>query len=94
MIEAESATDALAAFRARDDIDLIVTDQAMPNMTGSDLIAAIDEIRPGIPIILASGYGEDVAARRSAIRLGKPFNQSQLARAIAKAVEQDAAANA
>ena len=94
VIEAESATDALAAFRARDDIDLIVTDQAMPNMTGSDLIAAIDEIRPGIPIILASGYGEDVAARRSAIRLGNPFNQSQLARAIAKAVEQDAAANA
>ncbi len=94
VIEAESATEALAAFRARDDIDLIVTDQAMPNMTGSDLIAAIDEIRPGIPIILASGYGEDVAARRSAIRLGKPFNQSQLASAIAKAVEQDAAANA
>jgi len=94
VIEADSAAEALEAFRARDDIDLIVTDQAMPNMTGSELIAAVDEIRPGTPIILASGYGEDVAARSSAIRLGKPFNQSQLAVAIAKAVERDAATSA
>lgn len=89
VIEADSAAEALKAFRERDDIDLVVTDQAMPNMTGVDLIAAIDDIRPGMPVIIASGYGEGVETPgRDTVRLSKPFNQVRLAEAIAQAIER------
>lgn len=73
--------------RERDDIGLIVTYQAMPDMTGAELIAAVDELQPDMPFIIASGYAEDVAlACRQAVRLSKPFNQAQLAKAIEAAV--------
>jgi len=89
VIEASSGADALAEFSAREDIDIIITDQAMPGMTGTDLIAAMDAIQPGRPVIVASGYGEGIdALGRSVIRLSKPFNQIRLARAIAEAIEK------
>ena len=88
-IEAHSGSDALAKFRMRDDIDLVITDQAMPGMTGTELIAAIDNVRAGVPAILASGYGEGIDVKgRDIERLGKPFDQPQLARSIARAVER------
>ncbi|RLP28369.1 PAS domain S-box protein [Mesorhizobium sp. YM1C-6-2] len=90
VIEAYSGKEALARFRERDDIDLVVTDQAMPNMTGVELIAAIEGIRTGVPKIIASGYGEGVEAPgRNVVRLGKPFGQAQLARSIALVMGAD-----
>jgi PAS domain S-box-containing protein len=87
VIEADSAVDALQISRDRGDIDLIITDQAMPDMTGVELIAAVDEIRPNTPIIIASGYGENLKLPiRPVVRLSKPFNQVQLAKAIDAAV--------
>ena len=67
----------------REDIALLITDQAMPVMTGSQLIAAARELRPAMPVILATGYGEtpaDSATRM--IRLNKPFTQADLHRAV------------
>lgn len=92
VVEAYSGGDALTKFRARDDIDLIITDQAMPNMTGTQLIEAIDEDRPGIPAIIASGYGEgvDLPGRRVE-RLGKPFDQLRLAKSIARVMDRSSA---
>jgi PAS domain S-box-containing protein len=88
VVEAHSGGDALKKFRARNDIDLIITDQAMPSMTGTQLIKAIDEDRPGIPAIIASGYGEgvDLPGRRVE-RLGKPFDQMRLAKSIARVMD-------
>lgn len=89
VVEAYSGGDALQKFRNRGDIDLIITDQAMPNMTGTQLIEAIDQARPGIPVIIASGYGEgvDLPGRRVE-RLGKPFDQARLARSIARVMDR------
>ena len=42
--------------------DLLVTDQNMPRMTGTELIQKIRKIRPDIPIILATGYSENISA--------------------------------
>lgn len=90
VVEADGAAEALEIFRADDDIDLIVTDQAMPNMTGIDLISAIDQIRAGTPVIIASGYGEGLAIEgRAVVHLAKPFNQAQLAAAVSAAVGTD-----
>jgi CheY-like chemotaxis protein len=89
VIEAFSGEDALAKFRERSDIDLLITDQAMPGMTGVQLIAAVDEIRQ-VPKIVASGYGEGVELPgQNIIRLGKPFDQERLARAMALALERE-----
>jgi len=88
VVEADSAAEALDRLRADPSIDLIVTDQAMPNMTGLDLLAAADAIRPGLPAIIASGYGEGVAAPdRDVVRLSKPFSQAHLAKALAEAMQ-------
>ncbi|WP_395396093.1 PAS domain S-box protein (plasmid) [Novosphingobium sp. BL-8A] len=87
VIEAGSAAQALEYFSARNDIDLLITDQAMPGMTGVDLVAAVDAIRAGTPVIIASGYGEGVdIPGRQLVRLGKPFNQERLSEAIEEAV--------
>ncbi|MGF7147353.1 PAS domain S-box-containing protein [Sphingomonas zeicaulis] len=88
VIEAGSGEEALALFRTAGEIDLLLTDHAMPGMTGTELIAAIDAERPGIPTIIASGYGEGVGVDdRAIVRLGKPFNQARLAQAIAEAID-------
>jgi len=88
VVEAGSAREALQQLRSRDDFDLIITDQAMPGMTGSDLVAAVRKESPTMPIILATGYGETPIDNNATIRrLGKPFNQSDLRRAIHDAVD-------
>lgn len=83
VLEAHSAPAALELLRRHGHIDLLITDQAMPNMTGTELIAALDQFRPDMPVILASGYGESIHIERQAtVRLGKPFGQEQLATAL------------
>ncbi|MBO9516426.1 MAG: PAS domain S-box protein [Porphyrobacter sp.] len=85
--EAASGADALIEFQAESGIEVVITDQAMPGMTGTELIAALDAIRP-VPVVIASGYGEGLEGlSRRVVRLTKPFNQVQLARAIAEATE-------
>lgn len=90
VIEAGSGARAVDFFSERADIDLLITDQAMPGMTGIDLVASLDAIRPGTPVIIASGYGEGVECPgRSVVRLGKPYNQTRLALAIAEAIARE-----
>ena len=87
VLEATSASSALDIIRREDDIDLVITDQAMPHMTGSDLAAAIRLEKPGLPIILATGFAElPPGADEGLPKLSKPFLQQQLADAIAKTV--------
>ena len=67
--------------------DVVVTDYTMPVLTGVDLAKAIIQIRPGIPIILASGYN-DMFNKADIRKLGihtflkKPFNGNSLARTL------------
>lgn len=83
VLEACSGEEALALLEAHPDIDLIITDQAMPGMTGSQLIAAVRGERPDLPIILATGYGETpIDANHAVQRLGKPFGQKELQTAV------------
>jgi len=95
-IEANSAAEALAVLRGGAAIDLLITDQAMPGMTGAQLIEQAHELVDDLPIILASGYGElPEMAFQSIVKLGKPFGQAQLAAAIRKvAVERQARTDA
>ena len=83
---ATSAVDALATLR-REKIDLVITDYAMPHITGVELAETARTYRPEAPIILATGYAElppDI--QRELPRLSKPFHQRELAIAIRKAI--------
>ena len=61
-------------------IDLVITDQAMPVMSGLQLIDKIRERRPTLPVILATGFAEFPRGVSPSIgRLAKPFTQRALA---------------
>ncbi len=90
VLEAGSGSKALA-FLADRDVDLIVTDQAMPQMTGSQLANIVRERWPHIPIILATGYSElPPEARADLLRLSKPFGERQLEDIIQRAMSGQA----
>jgi CheY-like chemotaxis protein len=86
VIEARSGTEALDALR-RHKIDLVVTDQAMPQMTGVQLAEAIQAEWPGMPVILATGYAElPGGVGKGLPKLAKPFDEAALASVIAQNV--------
>ncbi len=61
-----SSIEALEAFRNNPDaFDLVITDMTMPNMTGKDLAKELMTIRPDIPIILCTGFSEQIDERRA-----------------------------
>ena len=56
-----SGVQALGTFRAQPDkFDLVITDMTMPHMTGVDLSRQLLEIRPNIPIVLCTGFSEQI----------------------------------
>jgi signal transduction histidine kinase/ActR/RegA family two-component response regulator len=94
-LEASSAGLALALLRTGRPVDLVITDQAMPEMTGLELARHLREAWPDLPVILATGYAELTVVRGLDIelpRLSKPFTQDDLARGIAQAVSNSNAA--
>lgn len=71
--------------------DFVITDQTMPDLTGTELAARILELRPEMPIILVTGYSERVtpeSAKQAGIReyIMKPLVLSELGEAISRAV--------
>jgi PAS domain S-box-containing protein len=84
VLEAHSAVHALQLLESDAAFDVVITDYAMPGMNGLDLATKLSELRPEIPVILATGYAE-LASTEGPIkfpRLGKPYSQEQLAEAL------------
>jgi len=92
VLEAPGGVEALGAFRQHHgEIRCVVCDLTMPRMNGWETLAALRELSPGLPVILASGYGEDqvmAEARRERPQafLAKPFHIEGLAEAIGHAL--------
>jgi DNA-binding NtrC family response regulator len=89
-----SPIEALEAFRANPQkFDLVITDLAMPQMSGLNLARKIMEIRPGMPIILCTGFSEQAneqAAGAIGIRtfLFKPLVMRDIAAAVRKVLDE------
>ena len=80
---ASSAGRALEMLGADSEVDLVITDYAMPGMTGKELAQRIRETRPGLPVVLASGYTDLAAQDDSGLpRLDKPYALDKLASVI------------
>jgi CheY-like chemotaxis protein len=86
-IEAASAQRALDALQLEPGIEIVITDHAMPGMTGTELALRIRETRPELPVVLSSGYAELPNGHTSDLpRLAKPYRQQELAALIASLV--------
>jgi signal transduction histidine kinase len=85
---------ALNVVRSDAHIDLIVTDYAMPGMTGAELAKHIRQTRPDLPIILATGYADLPNADDPGLpRLAKPYRREEMARMLAALVGPEPLAN-
>ena len=83
-IEAQSGKEALRMLDEGGLTDIVITDQAMPEMTGVELIKQLALRYPHIPVILATGYAELPNGVGAGLqRLAKPFMQEQLNEALA-----------
>jgi DNA-binding NtrC family response regulator len=88
-----SSSAALQAFRADPRrFDLVLTDEAMPDLVGTELAREIHLIRPEIPIVLMSGHGGAQLANRAAAMgvnevLHKPLQRADLAESLASTLD-------
>ena len=79
VLEAASAEEALVAINEGVHFDLLITDHLMAGMTGVDLARLVRQQRPGLPVLLVSGFAESGGVEPSLPRLIKPFRQVELA---------------
>ncbi|MBQ0743108.1 MAG: PAS domain S-box protein [Pseudomonas sp.] len=85
---AGSAAEALA-FLEQETVDLVITDHAMPLMTGSQLAELLHQRYPGLPVILATGYLEIGHQQTdNTPLLAKPFDEQDLVQVISRAVRR------
>jgi FixJ family two-component response regulator len=90
-----SSREALAKFKAApEDIDLVITDMTMPQLTGKELAQEMLHARPTLPIILCTGFSEIITeetAKQAGIKtfILKPIIMKELADAIRRALDQD-----
>jgi signal transduction histidine kinase len=87
VLQASSAREALALIQTGREIDLVLTDHAMPEMTGVELARRLRQLRPNLPLVLATGYADlpaNATAELGVPRLAKPFDQDELSRAVAQ----------
>jgi signal transduction histidine kinase len=88
-----SSPDALAAFKDNPgNFDLVISDRGMPNMTGDQLAGELISIRPGIPIILCTGFSNENDVKRAKAMgvkgfLMKPVAIGDLAEMVRKVLE-------
>jgi PAS domain S-box-containing protein len=83
VLQAPSAAAALAIL-SEENVDLLVSDYAMPRTTGAELVTKARAARPGLKAIIVSGYADLPEGTAFDVpRLSKPFTDSQLANMIA-----------
>jgi PAS domain S-box-containing protein len=89
VLEASSGAAALEILQSRR-VDLVLTDQAMPRMTGMELARQIRATWPLQRIIIATGYAELPENTLALPKLAKPFELRDLRRVISEALKIDA----
>ena len=84
VVEAGSGEDAMRLLNNGERFDLLVTDHLMPGLSGTELARAVRNTRPGLPVLLVSGYGEREGLDADLPRLTKPFRKDELAASLAE----------
>ncbi len=82
VMTAENADQALAHLESGG-IDLVLSDVVMPGMSGVELARHVLEDHPGVPVLLATGYSDELLKRGTEFAvLGKPFGAADLSKAM------------
>jgi PAS domain S-box-containing protein len=95
VVSRTSPVEALELFKAKPDFfDLVISDKTMPGMTGDALAKELRDIRPGLPVIICTGYSQVIDQER-AKQIGikafvmKPILIHELAAAVRQALKKD-----
>jgi len=95
VVSTESSIEALEIFTKNpNDFDLIITDQTMPRLTGAEFAQKVLKIRPGIPIILSTGFSELISKEKSKAMgitefIMKPLFLNEIAPLVRKALDEN-----
>lgn len=84
VLEASSAAEAIPVLRQGEPIDLLITDQLMPGMTGTELARLAKAEQPTLKVLLVSGYAGSEGIDPDLVRLVKPFRQDELSAKLAE----------
>lgn len=89
-----SAENALECLETNTNFDLLITDMVMPGKTGAELAAIVKEKIPGIKVILASGYSEEIARKELSEDenfefMAKPFSLGDLTAKVFDVLNKD-----
>jgi CheY-like chemotaxis protein len=82
VVEAASGEEALRHVRGGLRPDLLVTDQLMPGLSGTDLAVGLRDLLPDLPVLVVSGYADLDSLSPAFPHLSKPFRQAELAAAL------------
>ena len=92
VLEAYSGAQALEILASGRRIDVLITDYAMPGMTGVELAEKARELRPNLQVLLATGYADLPSGTTTDLpRLAKPYQQADLAKQIARLLSEQTA---
>jgi CheY-like chemotaxis protein len=87
-VEAADGSSALDILKADDQLDVLIADFAMPGMTGTELADKAHEVRPGVGILLITGYADPKRVPDGYLMLHKPFTRIDLAAKVSEAAGQ------
>ncbi len=92
VLDAGDGNEALRTLAQHRQIDLVITDLAMPELGGRELAQRLSQSRPDLPIIFMSGYTDDDLARRGLLEAGvlfleKPFSPQVLVRIVQEVLD-------
>jgi len=96
VIEASDGTEAIAiAERSEQSVDLLITDVVMPAMNGTELAQRVASLRPGLRVLLMSGYADRALIHRGLREqngsfLQKPFTPEALATKVREVLDRAA----
>jgi CheY-like chemotaxis protein len=86
VVEAASGEEAVRLVNRGTHFDMLITDHLMPGMTGTDLADTLRAVKPGVPVLVVSGYAEHEGIEPGIPRLTKPFRADELAARLAELV--------
>lgn len=99
VVDATSSVEALELFKqGAEGIDLVITDQTMPDMTGLELTEAIKGVRSDVPVILCTGFSERVTPESVAGAgvcecLNKPVGARKLSEVVHRLLKEKSSGN-